>query len=426
LATRTKELPILNAFRNDELLRNGDFRRYWSSAIINGFGSYVSALAIPLCAVLLLKASPAQMGMMGAAAALPFALLGLPAGVFLDRNRKLPILLASKAVQAMSLASIPLAWWLGLLTVQWLYAVSFITGSCGVVGGGAEVVFLTNMIGRDKLTDAQSKFTATDSAARLLAPGFAGVLIQWLTAPYAVLLNAIGFIVSIALLRNVKANDPKPPPSNKHPLRDIQDGILFIWRHSLLRALALASGCWHMLFYGFAALHVIFATRELGMSAGMLGVAQMIGGIGVLASSLLLKPLNKRYGPTGAMLIGMGLCAFAYTVTPLIPANLFSYPLASAIACATMSFFLDCGVMLFLMPYTTMRQQVTPDEYLGRMVSTMRFLTVSVAPLGALTAGYLGEHFSVRIGLACVAAGGIALMLVLALTIRAPEKLASQ
>lgn len=426
MATCTKELPIFNAFRNDELLRNGDFRRYWSSAIINGFGSYVSALAIPLCAVLLLKASPAQMGMMGAAAALPFALLGLPAGVFLDRNRKLPILLASKAVQAMSLASIPLAWWLGLLTVQWLYAVSFITGSCGVVGGGAEVVFLTNMIGRDKLTDAQSKFTATDSAARLLAPGFAGVLIQWLTAPYAVLLNAIGFIVSIALLRNVKASDPKPPPSNKHPLRDIQDGILFIWRHSLLRALALASGCWHMLFYGFAALHVIFATRELGMSAGMLGVAQMIGGIGVLASSLLLKPLNKRYGPTGAMLIGMGLCAFAYTVTPLIPANLFGYPLASAIACATMSFFLDCGVMLFLMPYTTLRQQVTPDEYLGRMVSTMRFLTVSVAPLGALTAGYLGEHFSVRTGLACVAAGGIALMLALALAIRAPKKPASQ
>jgi predicted MFS family arabinose efflux permease len=250
----------------------------------------------------------------------------------------------------------------------------------------------------------------------LLAPGFAGVLIQWLTAPYAVLLNAIGFIVSIALLRNVKASDPKPPPSNKHPLRDIQDGILFIWRHSLLRALALASGCWHMLFYGFAALHVIFATRELGMSAGMLGVAQMIGGLGVLASSLMLKPLTTRFGPTGAMLIGVGLSTFAYVITPLIPANLFGYPLASAIACAGMSFFLDCGVMLFLMPYTTLRQKVTPDEYLGRMVSTMRFLTVAIAPVGALTAGYLGEHFNVRTGLACVAAGSVVLMLLLALS----------
>ncbi|SEM67506.1 Major Facilitator Superfamily protein [Duganella sp. CF402] len=407
---------MLNFLRNDELLRNGDFRRYWSAAILNGFGSYVSALAIPLCAVLLLKASPAQMGMMGAAAALPFALLALPAGVFLDRNRKLPILLASKAIQATALGSIPLAWWLGVLTVQWLYAVSFITGACGVVGGGAEQVFLTNLIGRDKLTDAQSKFAATDSASRLLAPGMAGILIQWLTAPYAVILNALGFVVSIALLRNVKANDPKPPPSNKHPLRDIQDGFRFIWSQPLLRTLAWTSGLWHMLFYGFAALHVIFATRELGMSPGMLGVAQMIGGVGVLASSFLLKPLTRLFGATGAMLTGVGLCTFAYIINPLIPANLFGYPLASAIACACLSLFLDCGVMLFLMPYTTLRQKVTPDEYLGRMVSTMRFLTVAIAPVGALTAGYLGEHFNVRTGLACVAAGSVVLMLLLALS----------
>lgn len=414
MAICTKECPILKSFRTDALLQNGDFRRYWASAILNGFGSYISALALPLCAVLLLKASPAQMGMMAAASAMPYAVLALPAGVFLDRNRKLPILLASKAIQAAALASIPLAWWLGALTVQWMYVVSFISGACGVVGGGAEQVFLTNMIGRDKLTDAQSKFTATDSASRLLAPGFAGILIQWLTAPYAVLLNACGFLVSIALLRKLNASDPKPPPSDKHPLRDVQDGIRFIWTHPLLRALAWASGGWHMLFYGFAALHVIFATRELGMSAGMLGVAQMVGGLGVLVSSLMLKPLNKRYGPTGAMLVGMGLCAFAYTVTPMIPANLFGSPLASASACAAMSFFLDCGVMLFLMPYMTLRQQVTPDQYLGRMVSTMRFLTVAIAPLGALAAGYLGEHFSIRTGMACVAAGGIALLILLA------------
>ncbi|MRW86906.1 MFS transporter [Pseudoduganella sp. FT26W] len=416
MATSPKELPIFNAFRNDELLRNVAFRRYWSSAILNDLGSYISALALPLCSVLLLKASPAQMGMMGAASALPYALLSLPAGVFLDRNRKLPILLASKAIQAVSLASIPLAWWLGMLTVQWMYAVSFISGACGVVGGGAELVFLTNLIGRDKLLDAQSKLAATDSATRLLAPGFAGVLIQWLSAPYAVLLNAFGFLASIALLRNLKASDPKPPPSNKHPLRDIHDGFLFIWNQSLLRTLAWASGCWHMLIYGFAALHVIFATRELGMSAGMLGIAQMIGGIGVLVSSLLLKPLSRRYGPAGAMLCGMGFCAFAFIVTPLIPANLFGHPLASAVACAAMSFFLDCGVMLFLMPYGAMRQKATPDEYLGRIVSTMRFLTVATAPLGSLTAGYLGEHFSVRTGMACVAVGGILLTLFLSLS----------
>ena len=398
------------------MLRSSDFRRYWSSALLNDLGIYVSALALPLCAVLLLKATPAQMGILGAMAMVPFLLLALPAGVFLDRNRKLPVLLACKAVQALALGSVPVAWWLGILTIHWMYAVFLICGSCNVVGGGAEQIFLVNLIGRERLTDAQSKFAATDSASRLLAPGMAGVLIQWLTAPYAVMLNAFSFVASILLLRKMDANDPKPAPSNKHPLRDIQGGILLIWGHPLLRTMACAAGAWHMLFFGFGALHVMFATRELGMSAGMLGVAQMVGGVGVLVSAMLLKPLTRRYGSGGAMLIGIGLCAVAFALTPAIPANLFGLPMASAAACAAMSFFLDCGVMLFLMPYTTMRQKVTPDEYLGRMMSTMRFLTGSVAPLGALAAGYLGEHFGIRAGLACVAAGGVALTIAVALS----------
>ncbi|MQA42705.1 MFS transporter [Rugamonas sp. FT29W] len=409
---------LRNKFAHDALLRNGDFMRYWSSSILNGFGSYISALALPLCSVLLLHATPSQMGMLGAAAAIPFALLALPAGVLLDRNRKLPVLLCSKAVMALTLGSIPLAYWLGLLSIEWMYVVSFIGGACSVVGGGAEQIFLTNLIGRDRLTDAQSKFAATDSASRLIAPGVAGVLIQWLTAPFAVLLNAIGFVVSILLLRNLKANDPKPAPSHQHPLRDIHDGLRFIWGQPLLRTLAWGAGVWHMLFYGFAALSVLFATRELGMSAGMLGATQMIGGIGVLLSSLLLKPLNNRFGAGTTMLIGIGLTAFAFAAMPMIPANLFGSPTASAVACGSLSLFLDCGVMLFFMPYMTMRQKVTPDAYLGRMVSTMRFLTVATAPVGALAAGYIGEHFSIRTGMACVAVGGIVLTATMSMSMR--------
>jgi len=403
---------------------NSDFLRYWYSAILNGFGSYIGALAVPLCAVLLLKATPAQMGMLGAAAAMPFALFALPAGVVLDRNRKLPILLASKAIQAVALFSIPAAYWMGVLSVEWMYAVAFSTGACSVIGGGAEQVFLTNLIGRERLMDAQSKFAATDSASRLLAPGLAGLLIQWLTAPYAVLLNAFGFVLSILLLRNLKASDPQPKPSDKHPLRDIRDGLQFIWNQPLLRTLAWSVGAWHMLFYGYAALAVLFATRDLGMSAGMLGAAQMVGGLGVLASSMLVKPLSQRYGANGTILIGIGLTAFAFTLMPMIPAKLFGYPAASAMACAALSFFLDCGVMLFVMPYMAVRQKVTPDAYLGRMVSTMRFLTIAVAPVGALAAGYIGEHFSVRSGLVCVAVGAIILTACMAMSasLREPEQ----
>ncbi|MES2118239.1 MAG: MFS transporter [Pseudomonadota bacterium] len=403
-------------FGNDALLRNADFRRYWFSSVLNGFGGQVSALALPLCAVLLLHATPGQMGTLVAAQAVPFALFALPAGVFLDRNSKFPILLLSESIQAITLASIPAAYWMGVLSIHWMYCTAFVLGVCSVVGGGAEQIFLTFMIGRDGLIDAQSKLTATDSASRLLAPGIAGILIQWLTAPFAVLLNAFGFVVSVLNLRRISVRDPRPAPSDKHPLRDIHDGLKFIWGHPLLRALAWAAGFWHWLFYGYSALLILFATRELGMTPGMLGTAQMLGGMGVFVSSLLLKPLNRRFGPGRTILVGVASTALGFVLTPTIPAELFGSRNASAVAYAALVFFFDCGVMLFFLPYLALRQKVTPDAFLGRMTSTMRFLTVATAPVGALAAGAVAEHFSIRTGMACVAAGGVALTITLVMS----------
>jgi hypothetical protein len=403
-------------FGNDALLRNADFRRYWFSSVLNGFGGQVSGLALPLCAALLLHATPVQMGTLVAAHAIPFALFALPAGVILDRNRKFPILLLSESIQAVALASIPAAYWMGALSIHWMYATSFIFGTCSVVGGGAEQIFLTYMIGRDGLIDAQSKLAATDSASRLLAPGIAGLLVQWLTAPFAVLVNALSYVISVFNLRCISVRDPRPAPSDKHPLRDIHDGLKFIWGHPLLRALAWAAGLWHWLYYGYTALLILFATRELGMTPGMLGTAQMLGGVGVLVSSFLLKPLNRRFGPGRTILVGAASTALAFVLMPTIPAELFGSRNASASAYAALVFCFDCGVMLFFLPYLALRQKVTPDEFLGRMTSTMRFLTVATAPVGALAAGAIAEHFSIRTGMACVAAGGVALTIALVMS----------
>ncbi len=418
--------PILTVFRrylddrfgNDVLLRHADFRRYWFSSVLNGFGGQISGLALPLCAVLLLHATPAQMGTLVAAQAIPFALFALPAGVFLDRNRKFPLLLLGQSIQAIALASIAAAYWMGVLSIHWMYCTAFVLGSCAVVGGGAEQIFLTYMIGRDGLIDAQSKLTATDSISRLLAPGIAGILIQWLTAPFAVLLNAIGFVVSVLNLRRISVRDPRPAPSDKHPLRDIHDGLQFIWRHPLLRALAWSAACWNLLFYGYSALAILFATRELGMTPGMLGMAQMLGGMGVFVSSVVLKPLNRRFGPGKTILVGISLTTLGFLLTPAIPATLFGSAYASAAAYAALTFLFDCGVMLYLLPYLALRQKVTPDEFLGRMISTMRFLTVATAPLGAMAAGAMAEHFGIRAGLTCIAAGGVALTMALILSKR--------
>jgi hypothetical protein len=376
---------------------------------LNSFGAQISSLALPLCAVLLLHASPAQMGVLVALQAVPYALFSLPVGVFLDRSSKLPIMLCGEISSGLALCSVAIAYWCGWLSMSWLYAVGFILGTVSVVGGGAEQIFLTYLVGREGLIDAQTKFATTDSVSRLVGPGIAGILVQLLTAPVAVLVTAAGYLVSVLNLRTIAKRDPRPAPSDKHPLQEIREGLVFVWAHPLLRPLAWGAGFWHILFYGYAALSLLFATRILGMTPGMIGMMQTLGGLGVFLSSMLLKPLTRRFGPGGTILIGLGATALGFTVAASIPPTIFGSANLSALAYGVLSFFFDCGVMLFFMPYMSLRQKVTPDAFLGRMISTMRFLTVAMAPIGAMLAGALAEHFGIRSALACIAGGGMVL-----------------
>jgi len=154
---------------------------------------------------------------------------------------------------------------------------------------------------------------------------------------------------------------------------------------------------------------VLFATRVLGMAPGVMGTAQMLGGAGILVGSILVKPLSNRFGTGRAILVGLCTCVCGFALMPAIPAALLGSAAFSTIAYGSVVFLLDCGATLFFVPYIALRQRVTPDAVLGRMVATMRSLTVASAPLGALAAGALAERFSVRTGLACVAAGALML-----------------
>ncbi len=358
------------------------------------------------------------MGLMVALGLLPFVLFSLPAGVMLDRRRKYPILMASDLAALLATFTIPLAYWLGWLSMGWMYGVYFVLGIINVVGGSANQIFLTHLVGRERLIDAHSRFAATDSVARLVAPGLAGMLVQWLTAPFA-LLSTVGiFFVAWMNMRRVRTRDPQPAPTETHPLQDMWDGLLMIWRHPLLWPLAWSFGCWQFLFNGYAALSVLFATREMGFSPGMLGAMQTFGGLGVLVSSLLIKPCTRRFGLGTTILIGMGGTALGWLVMPLLPATLFGSATIAAFAYGALVFFFDCSVMLMIMPYLAMRQRVTPDAYLGRMTATMRFLTVAVAPAGAFGMGWLAEHIGVREALGTV--GGAAILLVIVLALFSP------
>jgi MFS family permease len=404
-------ITFFRQLKHDRQLRDPDFRRFWLSSILSNFGAQITLLALPICAALLLHATPAEMGALAAIGSLPFLLFGLPTGVLLDRSRRLPVKLCSDAVVALSLASVPFAWWQGWLSIHWLYAVEFVLGTGYVVGGGAEQVYLTFLVGREGLIDAQAKFGATESASRLLGPGIAGLLVQALGAPIAILCNVGGFAASIWNLRRIRKREPQPQSPQSHALHDMLDGLSFVWRHPTLRLLAWTSACWHLLFYGYTALYVLFATRVLGMSPGMMGTAQMLGGVGVFVASMLLKPLTKRFGSGATIVIGLCASVIGFVLMPAIPRDLFGSPAASTAAYAIVVFWLDCGALLFFLPYLALRQRLTPDAFLGRMTSTMRFLTVATAPLGAAGAGALGEHFGVRGGLTFVAAGAVLLTL---------------
>jgi predicted MFS family arabinose efflux permease len=405
-------IAFFRRLARDQQLRNPDFRRFWFSSILSNFGAQITLLALPICAALLLHATPAEMGTLAAVGSLPFLLFGLPTGVLLERCRRLPVKLCSDAMVAVSLATVPFAWWQGWLSIHWLYAIEFVLGTSYVVGGGAEQVFLTFLVGRNGLIDAQAKFGATESASRLLGPGMAGILIQALGAPFAILCNVGGFAASILNLRRIRTKEPQPEPPQSHAVRDMLDGLSFVWRHPTLRLLAWTAGCWHLLFYGYTALYVLFATRTLGLSPGTMGTAQMLGGVGIFVGSMLLKPLTARFGSGPTIAIGLCASAIGFMLMPAIPRDLGGSATASAVAYAIVVFWLDCGALLFFLPYLALRQRVTPDAFLGRMTSTMRFLTVATAPLGAAGAGMLGERFGVRGGLLFVAGGAALLTLV--------------
>jgi predicted MFS family arabinose efflux permease len=394
-------------------MSNRDFRRLWFSSVLNTFGREVSNLAIPLTAILLLHATPSQMGALVALEMTPFALFSLPVGVWLDRRAKYPIMLWNEFLFPFVLVSVPIAWWLGVLTMTWMYVVAFMTGIGFVVGGSAQQVYVTHLVGREHLIDAHSKLGATDSIARLVGPGIGGMLVHVLTAPFAVLIDAVGFVISWRNLSRIRNRDARPAPTDAHPLRDMLDGLLLIRRHPVLWPLAWGIGIWQFLFNGYMALNVLFATRELQMSPGLLGMMQMMGGFGALLSSMAMTRLNDRFGTGVTILIGLVGTTLAWSALPCIPTALFGSSALSALCYGAVMFLFDCSGMLLLMPYIALRQKVTPDEFLGRMTATMRFLTVAAAPLGAFGSGWIAENMGIRTGLAVIAGCCIGLSILL-------------
>jgi MFS family permease len=403
---KTKTLTIYLRRRFKGLWLSRDFRRLWGSLTITSFGAQITNLALPLTAALLLRASPMQMGILVALETLPFALFSLHAGVLLDRVRKLPVVIAADVGRGIALLSIPVAAWFDWLSIDLLFAVGFLCGVQNVVGGAAYQVLLAQMAGRKRLVEANAKTALGETSAALIGPGLAGGLIHALTAPFAIALDAVSFLVSALMLRRVEARSDVPHVSGATNIwLEIGEGLRLVWGNRTLWALAWLAGLWQFLHHMQIAVLILFATRELSLSAGAIGFAYACGGLGCVLASAFAQRLSTRFGVGPVIVHGLILTAAGWQAFGLLGGE--GWVAMVALGAAMLVF--DFGAILYGINYLALRQAITPDRLLGRMTATMRFLTVASAPLGSLVGGALATGIGLRGTLLTVGALGISL-----------------
>ncbi len=399
-------LPTLPA---RDLLRDKAYRRLWTSILISSFGGQVTMLALPLTAAVLLHASPTQMGLLTAMEILPFVLFSLPAGVWLDRVRKLPVYVAGELTIGVVVSSVPLAWWAGWLTIGWLYACAFVIGVVATIAGSAAQIVLTQVVPRERLVEAHAKNALATSGAEVAGPGLAGAVIKLVGAPLALLVDAVLITISATILRGIPIHEPRHRPrASGSPVSqfwlDLRAGVRFVARHRLLVALAIAVGCWQACHQAAMVVQILFATRTLGLSEQAVGLSYTGMGVGTVIASVFGNRISRRVGPGPCLILGFAVCGAGWLLLAFAPTGAWGVA-----AFALMLMMFSIGAVLIFINFLALRQAVTPAPLLGRMTSTMRWLILIPAGPGALLGGWLGEHAGLRTSLAV--AGGGALLL---------------
>ena len=397
----------------DDLLRDATYRRLWISILISSLGGQVLMLALPLTAAVLLQASPTEMGLLIAMEILPFVLFSLPAGVWLDRVRKLPVYIVGEVALALVVATVPLAWWMGWLSMGWLYVAGFVIGAVYTVAGTAAQIVLTQVVARERLVEAHAKNALATSGAEVAGPGLAGALIKLVGAPLALLVDAVLLLVSALILRRIRVEEPLRPRADAHFWTDLKAGVFFVAQHRLLLTLALLVGSWQFCHQAAVVVQILFATRKLGLSEQAIGLSYMGMGAGTVLASVFGHRVSRWLGPGPCLVAGIAVTGLGWCLLALAPANRWGVA-----AFALMLLCFSAGAVLIFINFLALRQAVTPAPLLGRMTSTMRWLILLPAGPGALWGGWLGEHAGLRSALAFA---GVAALLLAVLAWRSPR-----
>ena len=383
-----------NLWPTGGLWRHPDFLKLWSAETISQFGSQVTGLALPLVAVLVIDASAFEVSALFVIEFLPFILFAIPAGVWVDRLKRKPILVISDIGRAVLLGSIPIAYVFDVLTLGHLYVVGFLVGICTVFFDVSYQSYLPSLVARDRLVEGNSKLEISRSAAQLGGPGLAGALVGIIGAPVAVLLDAISFLFSATFLFAIRKPEVLPEREEGAPrpsmFKEAKEGLSYVLGNRYLRAISICTGTSNFFWSMGGAILIVYAVRELDMSPALIGIVFSLANVGPLLAALTTNKVFERIGVGPTILytsIGFSMGAFFYPLAPQdFPAPFF---IAGGIIAGYAS-------VAYNITQVSFRQAICPERMQGRMNSVIRFMVWGTMPIGALLGGALGTWIGLR------------------------------
>jgi MFS family permease len=373
------------------LLREAAFRRYWSAQTVSLLGDQITLIALPLLAVVAIGAGPAEMGYLTAAALLPNLLLSLPAGAWADRQpEKRRIMIVADVSRAVLLLAVPALWWAGVLTMPVLYLVAFLVGAFSLLFEVAHASLFASLVRRPDYVDANTLLNGSRAASFVAGPSVGGLLVQWLSAPLALIADVVTYLASAAFLGRVRVAEA--PAETGTEVKGMTSGVRYVARSPVLRAVLLGATTLNLFNYIFAALFVLYLTTSLHVAPGTLGLIIGLGSIGGLLGAVLAGPLSRRLGIGPAVILG-----FLLFPAPLVLVPWVSGPQWLIFGVLVVSeFFSALGVMVLDITVGSVQTAATPHTMLAVVSGFKRTVNYGIRPIGALIGGALGATIGVR------------------------------
>lgn len=369
-----------------------NFDRLWIGAGVSQFGSAVGVLALSLTGVLTLHASAAQMGVLSTVARLPWLTYPI-AGVFVDRLRRQPVMIAADVLRASLIVLVPVTAVLGLLRMEVLWVVTFLSMTLGVWFDTASAAFVPATVEAERLAAANSRLGATGSAARIAGPSVGGLVVQALTGPFAMLVDAASFLFSALMIGRVRLVRPETPPPRGSFLADLSEGFRYLWGQPVLRALGLTGAITQFAGAGLLAINLLYLTRTLHVPAAAIGFAVSGTAPGTLVGSLIATRVVGRIGQAATLIGGWAVFGAAALLIPLAPGNA---PALAVFMVVLAGFLMGVAGQTSGIVGTVLVQSIPPPHLLGRVFAGLGFISLGVAPAGALAGGLLGSVVPLR------------------------------